>query len=504
MAIESRIPQRLLLVVLVLLCATASRGFVLLRRDSEAMSSFQLLRSNAADKKRHLGYTCNPLLDRSSTSLFCAVGEQAGEFATRRQRDDNNLVMIFDWTCILKADEYFIQLGMDAAFHVWPQLQQRCDLTDLDWLRNKLAAISIVLPHPNKSEFETPSSSSSSYHLACEYALATRLFLEEQVLDRNQSTGKKGKYARKFHPRQDLPTDASSSTSGDDTSASPAFPPTLSTGTSKTGTRPLTVGEVSTNWRDSLRETLLIKYNVNGKPPLTVLEQAVADMIRKQTSQNALTIFPQVKFALRNSSHRILMQVQHSLDYPIVLASLKAEGIDFQAAHSVQAGMAMLNTHPSSIVVFLQTSDLMNDNVASCPSDYDTLLQVLKCSNFNDTTFQDDEKENDVAINSLPLSVVRVDPSWYSLEPLVPLFGDYIPRHGTNQAKCIVPNTLLSLYVSKWTAAFGIDPTAAVVDTRNAQHEAAMIHPWTDVLSWDNAESMLLCSSNAKMGTTFQ
>ncbi len=104
--------------------------------------------------------------------------------------------------------------------------------------------------------------------MTCDYALLARLLLEEQQLDQNKSVGKKGKYASKYHPRKDSlsPQDCS---------------------TSSSGSRPLTVGEIEVNWSDGacLSETLLTRYNVNGKNPLNVLQTYIVQQESQRTQQ---------------------------------------------------------------------------------------------------------------------------------------------------------------------------------------------------------------------------
>ncbi|KAG7343581.1 hypothetical protein IV203_021526 [Nitzschia inconspicua] len=430
--------------------------------------------------------------------------------------------MIFDWTCLFQAERYFIQLGIAAAFTVWPHLQQQCDMEDLDWLYNKLTAISTVLPSPTTTTTTTTQTTTTTsttavvYHLSCEYALATRLFIEEQTLDQNHSTGKQGKYAIKYHPRKETTTTTTTN---------------LNNGNYNPGTRPLTVGEVSVNWRDSLRDTLLIKYRIDRKSPLPILQSAVTKILLQHDQQSQpqpfqnpiqtqvplhLSLYPQVKFALRNTSGKIIIRVQHPLDVPVVVTSLTAERIDFfqktTTSIIIDNGNNINNNNQqqSQIVLLIgcnttHTCDCNqdDDDAFNIASNHDILLDVLQCSqstpSSNSDSKDDDDDEgigdDDMAGTVPPIppsSIVWVDSSWYALQPLVPLFGDSIPRFGTNQAKCIVPRCLLSLYVSEWTTPSTTTSTISSVSVRNQHLEAATIHPWTDVLSWETTEQMLL------------
>jgi len=66
--------------------------------------------------------------------------------------------------------------------------------------------------------------------------------LEEQLVDRDDSTGRRGKYRSRYHPRESISDE-------------------LNDGNRK-GTRPLTTGELTANWKD-MEEVLLTKYGVN-------------------------------------------------------------------------------------------------------------------------------------------------------------------------------------------------------------------------------------------------
>ncbi|KAG7372767.1 hypothetical protein IV203_018910 [Nitzschia inconspicua] len=440
----------------------------------------------------------------------------------QRKRNDDDLTMIFDWTCLFQAERYFIQLGIAAAFTVWPHLQQQCDMEDLDWLYNKLTAISTVLPSPTTTtQTTTPTSTTTVvYHLSCEYALATRLFIEEQTLDQNLSTGKRGKYAIKYHPRKE--TTKTKTTN-------------LNNGNYNPGTRPLTVGEVSVNWRDSLRDTLLIKYHIDRRSPLPILQSAITKILLQNDQQTQpqpfqnpiqtqvplhLSLYPQVTFSLRNTSGRIVIRVHHPLDVPVVVASLTAENIDFfqqTTTHIINNSNHNNNQYQSQIVLLIgcntthpydhkEEDDHTQQTIAS---NHDILLDILQCSQPTPPSNSDDKDDDDDDVGDddnmagtvppiPPSSIVWVDSSWYALQPLLPLFGDSIPRFGTNQAKCIVPHCLLSLYVSEWTTTTTTTSTISSVSVRNQHLETAMIHPWTDVLSWETTEQMLLNANHKK------
>jgi hypothetical protein len=141
--------------------------------------------------------------------------------------------------------------GIKAALHVWPFLDDKSGgIGDSTWLRNKMRA---VAPHLGGLE----------QHLSVEYALLARLLLEEQQLD--PSVGKSGKYASKFHPQ------------GPKSIAIP----------SARSSRPLTVGEIQANWRENLLDTLLVRYAVDKKNPVPILQLCI-DQLEILPSRNSL------------------------------------------------------------------------------------------------------------------------------------------------------------------------------------------------------------------------
>lgn len=147
--------------------------------------------------------------------------------------------------------DWRIQQGIRAALDTWPHLHDFVE-QDQEWLRNKMTALSHVMTRrPGLS-------------LSCDYAMLTRLLLEEQSLDGGCSTGKTGKYASRFHP-------SSCDTGGASTSGGTA------------GSRPLTVGEIEVNWCDGacLSETLLTRYNIHGQNPLTILQKCIKEQPKK-------------------------------------------------------------------------------------------------------------------------------------------------------------------------------------------------------------------------------
>lgn len=141
-----------------------------------------------------------------------------------------------------------MEQGIEAALGVWPFLvgdNNSCGVDgigDSAWLRNKIRA---VAPYLGGLECNQ----------SAEYALLVRLLLEEQQLD--PSVGKKGKYASKFHPQ------------GPKAIAIP----------SARSSRPLTVGEIQANWIEYLLDTVLVKYAVDNKNPVPILQEFIDHLV---------------------------------------------------------------------------------------------------------------------------------------------------------------------------------------------------------------------------------
>lgn len=159
-------------------------------------------------------------------------------------------LLSFDGT-IADTTEHRISQGIDVALETWPHLRELLNSFDENdiWLRNKLRALShCLISRPGVS-------------LTCDYALLARCLMEEQELDLGRSNGCSGKYASKFHPQQKASSSSSSRTNS-------------------SGRRPLTVGEISTNWNKGgcLAETLLTRYHVNYKNPLPILQKNLEDL----------------------------------------------------------------------------------------------------------------------------------------------------------------------------------------------------------------------------------
>jgi hypothetical protein len=418
--------------------------------------------TKSSSRSKFLARTCGAMNGKDDFPINEGLGLSK---RSKANDEDGDMVIIMDWECIVDCLPYYTQLGMDAARTVWPHLNDLCDDNDLGWVENKLAAISHILSPPSPSM-------ANQHHPACEYALATRLILEEQALDQNQSTGKSGKYAKRFHPREELPLSrvAEKGRVDDDDDHDDVSSSTNNEYRPSVSTRPLTVGELAANWRDSIRETLQVRYRRESNDPIQDLDAVIHESIREllhraQTSPQSTPIvqlFPQTRFALSNTVRKVLIQTRHDTDCEILLQSLKNAGnnnfVRFQIASCVDDA---LSRSASDGVVVLRPRG------SPLPSDKgDVLRQVLhsEARFFEGTT------------------VTYIDTSWHRIQESIPLFGDSIPRHGTNKAKCVVPGRFLSLYLAEWPG---------MVHPQESKN-AAILNPWTDSLSWEQTECMLV------------
>jgi len=494
----------------------------------------------------------------------------------------SNTVVVMDWECILDALPYHIELGIHAARTTWPHLNDLCNFdTDREWLENKLIAMSHVLGSPEGPD--------KSRHVACEFALATRLILEEQALDRNESTGKNGKYARKFHPRSEI--NGNNEFEEDSRSR-----------------RPLTAGELAVNWREFIRSTLIVKYarGPDGKlaetEALEALEQAIEDYLLGNNNNNnnnnietnetnnssninsninsnsaapttnwklakSLPLFPQTKFALRNSSTKLVVRISHKFDNDIVARSLNKQlrllpheriAKTYKPENAIRR---LFLNHNKNIVLLLKPDykyEFFNPNETTnvCQSESENILgstnntntknnkmneenclkDILKITHQCDNSQvarskeqqQQQQQQTEEEQPTTP-SIVWVDSSWHRLQGLAPVFGDTIPggRNGSkNTARCsvakegdeneidkdneIAQTVWLSLWLAEWPSKETSRSSSSETTKRkrifssSENHQAAMVYPWTDSLSWDDAEDILMPTTWGSSDTAFQ
>lgn len=311
-------------------------------------------------------------------------------------------IYVINWEgCLADTVNWRIETGIQLAANVWPELGVYLgDDKDLEWLHNKLRALQHVLSwSPDKC-------------VMGEYALATRLLVEEQILDGGRSTGKNGKYASRFHPREDLGG---------------------ATAPNRRQSRPLTVGEINENWHETLRESLLFRYHCDRKDPIPVLRTYAKEILKATDSM------PTIRAGFGALTG----------DIPPSKIVVLADDVDVHVAEAVVA----MPVSGSVDEALLQPTSLLSSTYA--------IVDLLEDAPTGAT-------------------VHVLDSTWSSLECLIPLFGDNIPRRGTG--KCIVPDRFLSLGLVDWAS----DPRAQASATMN---------PWTRLVSrpeWEGVVSQPL------------
>jgi len=201
-----------------------------------------------------------------------------------------------------------------------------------------------------------------------------------------------GKYGSKFHPSKECQ----------------AFPKRTSEVERKSRQqRPLTVGEIEINWRETLREAAWIRYaqeEERGVNPLDLLQQAIEKCYA--TQQQPMRIPPDLASILQHQreddSLRIVVGVHHELDLSAAETSLKDAGISFVTYDDMQGltdDIATRSENPSASVALISLNNARN-----------TVREVLKGASSQ--------------------SIVHVlEAFWCTLQPLTPLFGDSIPRN---------------------------------------------------------------------------
>jgi hypothetical protein len=374
--------------------------------------------------------------------LISILAPSAAAFGTTQSlslttNTKQNLIVIPWEGCLVDSVSYRIDAGIDTACRVWPHLQDDLEqFQETSWLQNKLLALSHVL------------SPSCGVSLTCEFALAVRLLLEEQKLDQGKSVGKTGKYASRFHPKEQQGdnNDNSNNLSKDEieTEVYNNF----------RGTRPLTVGEIQTNWKQGgmIRDSLLVKYAVkqpDGKyqHPLVALQEACTLLAtEKEGQEKAPRLGTSMASALKELIHEdnssLLITLHDRADLELVKASLAVSGlpnvelIDEASVDSMCSGM---KSDQDSLRIVISTEQLPMQLLQSLPKD--STLYVL--DSYLDT-----------------------------LQQHVRLFGDYIPRTASGVARTIVPDKQLALLL--FSSQTPLHPSI---------HSAATMHPWIQLLT---------------------
>jgi len=207
-------------------------------------------------------------------------------------------------------------LAIEVALETWPHLRNGINFNAEDvynpddgrcsWLINKMVALSDVT---NCRESDS--------------VLLARLILEEQRLDEGRSAGKTGKYSSKFHPSSSIQEESYESADLPKNSR---------------GTRPLTVGEISSNWRDGgmLAESLSARYNIDGSDPLPAIQQNLHEKLTQQLSSRPPPIInPVVADALSLGRDNVFITLSHSSQILSAVAAFSALNLDVEVVTNV-------------------------------------------------------------------------------------------------------------------------------------------------------------------------
>jgi hypothetical protein len=170
---------------------------------------------------------------------------------------------------IADTKQWRSNLAISAALNTWPQLAQHNLIgatgdQNRDWLINKLSALSDVTV------------TGEDGMMGCDAVLLARVLLEEQLLDEGRSNGCRGKYGSKFHPSSDSEEKQQQQQQQQNQQNQHQ-----QEGGSVQGSRPLTVGEIASNWNDGacLKDTVRIKYNVDRKDPIPIIREEIKALL---------------------------------------------------------------------------------------------------------------------------------------------------------------------------------------------------------------------------------
>lgn len=155
--------------------------------------------------------------------------------------------------------------------------------------------------------------------MGCDAVLLTRLLMEEQLLDQGRSVGCKGKYGSKFHP-------SSASDEDEDAYGKRDLK-------SRQGSRPLTVGEISSNWNEGacLKDTVRIKYNVDRQDPIPVIQMGIAKYLKDIESRPLPIINPSISDAIIDCDCPVYILVGDESHVSSAIASMSELPLSIQS-----------------------------------------------------------------------------------------------------------------------------------------------------------------------------
>jgi hypothetical protein len=383
---------------------------------------------------------------------------------------DTRPILVVDWDgCLVENTvDWRIAVGIQAAAQTWPSSVHLPD--DTSWLRNKLTSLAHVLIGPPPDSTATSQDASMvDVSTTVEYALCVRLLLEEQALDQGRSVGKSGKYASQFHPQSDDTTTLTTTTTP---FASDSFSPNH--GRNERSSRPLTVGEIGENWRETLREATIFRYHVNYQNPLPLLQ---------------------------NNTGRILQDIH-------MMCNIPALQVDEQACRALQTlastAVVIVVAHKSEVAI---ACDVLQQYAGSEHCDWKIRDKATECfGQYKPSQIhflpRSAQTLRDI-LQALPAGSSRrvhlIESSWPALQSSISCFGDTIPRarsiYPYDSTAAIVPTILrgasyvpdvsLALHLATWTAVSHPTPEAA-----------ATMNAWTNVLNLHDFEALCraLCS----------
>ena len=395
-----------------------------------------------------------------------------------RQSNDNEDVFLLsiDGT-LASSTRQRSYMAVSVALKVWPSLQFTIhelgmssesfdyandkDLNDdidesCEWLIKKLSALASITQQGN-----TPDAM-----LGCDAVMLSRLLIEEQLLDNGRSNGRSGKYGSKFHPSGDI---------------SPG---------SKVGSRPLTVGELYTNW-DEVKDILRMRYpyieeGIDGK----IIKKDPLPEIRNQLEayQVGMNLPPWQSLAydvLFNYSESIaqlrqntMLLLGHEAHLPSALQHLAMLGYyldvdsDLEGTSDFTRALCQNHSNDPIMKVAVTSSDKANERF-----EQGQLLMIVpdkqsdEChSDMIGRILVDIHKEDSDVIRNVFVTHSCIE----VLQALKPFLGEDAPRLFQGLSKCTLPNshTSVTLALPSWTD--NVHPT---------QENEAEMDPWLNLIS---------------------
>jgi len=392
----------------------------------------------------------------------------------RQSKDSEDVFLNIDGT-LASSTRQRSYMAVSVALKVWPSLQFTIhelgmssesfdyandkDLNDdidesCEWLIQKLSALASITQQGN-----TPDAM-----LGCDAVMLSRLLIEEQLLD-GRSNGRGGKYGSKFHPSGDI---------------SPG---------SKVGSRPLTVGELYTNWGE-VKDILRMRYpyieDIDGKirkkdPLPEIRSQLEAYQIGmnlppwQSLAYDVLFDFSGSNAQLRQNT---MLLLGHEAHLPIALQHLAMLGYyldvesDLVGIPDITRALCEGHCNDPIMKVAVTTSDKPNERLGQGQ------LLVIVPDKQSDETHSDMIGRIVTDIHKKDANVTRnifvTHSSIEVLKALKPYLADDTPRLFQGLSKCTLPNssTSVTLALPSWTD--NVHPTQ--------QNEAEM-DPWLNLIS---------------------